>query len=154
MVLPKKTFVALVGQNAWHICTGVALPRASGKYLPSQLRTQKAGPEPDATARGAVGAGCWLRPNGSAKKFACEGAWCCFWAPPKKQSNRPSAAASRGASTPEPASAAAATSITRRRMRKKGNSVRNAYPPPTQQNRLRRGVPQPGFTLVRDGKRA
>jgi hypothetical protein len=56
------------------------LPRISGKYLPSQLRTQKAGPEPDAT-RGA-GAGLvlaerigedWpggpaLRPLGAAEK--------------------------------------------------------------------------------------
>src|ERR1700738_1089158 len=119
MVLPKKTFVALAGQNAWHICTGVALPRASGKYLPSQLRTQKAGPEPDATGGSAVGGGCGLRPDGSAKKFACEGAWCCccFWAPPKKKSNRPSADAKRGASTTEPASAVAATSIMRRRTR-------------------------------------
>jgi hypothetical protein len=117
MLLPKKTFVALAGQNAWHICTGVALPRASGKYLPSQLRTQKAGPEPDATVRGALGAGCWLRPNGSAKKFACEGAWRCFWTPPKKKSNRLSADAMPGASTTEPASAVAATSITQRRMR-------------------------------------
>src|SRR6266404_6924971 len=118
MVLPKNTFVALAGQNAWHIWTGVELPRASGKYLPSQLRTQKAGPEPDTTGRGTVGAGCWLRPNGSAKKFACDGAWrCCFWAPPKKKSNRPSADAMRGASATELASVTAATSIRRGRMR-------------------------------------
>ena len=57
MLLPKKTFVGLAGQNAWHICTGDALPRASGKYFPSQLRTQNAGPEADATERGG-GAGC------------------------------------------------------------------------------------------------
>src|ERR1700694_2376138 len=112
MVLPKKTFVALAGHTAWHLRIGAPCPRASGKYLPSQLRTQKAGPEPDATGRGAVGAGCWLRPNESAKKFACAGAWrCCFWAPPKKKSNRPSADAMRGASTTELASVTAATSI-------------------------------------------
>ena len=69
--LPKNTLVALAGQNAWHICTGVAPPRVEiGKYLPSQLRTQNAGPEP-AVATGFGGAGCWLRPNGSAKKLAC-----------------------------------------------------------------------------------
>ena len=54
IVLPKKTLVGLAGQNAWHIWTGVALPRASGKYLPSQLRTQNAGPPPEAT-------GAWRR---------------------------------------------------------------------------------------------
>ncbi len=72
MVLPKKTFVGLAGQNAWHIWTGVALLRASGKYRPSQLRTQKAGPEPPADAWRGAGAACWL--NGSAKKLACGGA--------------------------------------------------------------------------------
>src|ERR1700694_5347636 len=117
MVLPKKTFVLLAGQNAWQIWTGVALPRASGKYLPSQLRTQNAGPEPEATVRGG-GAACWLRPNGSAKKLACGGAFCCcgFWAPPKKKSNRPAAAASRGASATEQLRIAA-TGVMRRRMR-------------------------------------
>src|ERR1700730_12147211 len=116
MVPPKKTFVALAGQNAWHICTGVALPRASGKYLPSQLRTQKAGPEADATGRG--GAAGWVRPNGSAKKVACdEGLCCCFWKPPKKKWKRPSADAARGASPTEWASKAAATSSVRRRRR-------------------------------------
>ena len=35
----------------------VALARISGKYLPSQLRTQKAGPEPETTGR-AGGGGC------------------------------------------------------------------------------------------------
>src|SRR3982074_276211 len=154
MLLPKKTFVALAGQNAWHICTGVALPRVSGKYFPSQLRTQKAGPLPEAAWRGG-GAGCWLRPNGSAKKLACGAAFCCccFGAVPKKKSKKPSADAMRGASATEPASAVAATSIMRRRMRRSGKSLRNAYSTPTQQNPLGRGVPQPGFTLVRDGKR-
>ena len=77
MLLPKKTLVGLAGQNAWHIWTGVALPRASGKYRPSQLRTQNAGPPPEATGRGG-GAGGWFWPNGSAKKFACGGTWSCF----------------------------------------------------------------------------
>ena len=31
MWLPKKTLVGLAGQNAWHICTGEAMPRVSGK---------------------------------------------------------------------------------------------------------------------------
>ena len=118
MLLPKKTFVTLAGQNAWHIWTGEALPRISGKYLPSQLRTQNAGPEPDAIWRG-CGAGCWLRPNGSAKKLACGAAWrcCCFGAPPNRKSNRPSADAARGVTATAPASTAAATTIMRRRMR-------------------------------------
>src|SRR5450755_29086 len=119
MLPPKYTLVGLAGQNAWHIATGVALPRAiSGKYLPSQLRTQNAGPEPlDATGRGDA-AGCGLRPNGSAKKFACGGAFCCccFSLPPNRKSNRPSADATRGASATDAASAAVATSITQRRI--------------------------------------
>jgi hypothetical protein len=44
MLEPKKTLVWLAGQKAWHICAGEAAPRVSEKYLPSQLRTQKAGP--------------------------------------------------------------------------------------------------------------
>ena len=31
MLLPKKTLVGLAGQNAWHIATGEALLRISGK---------------------------------------------------------------------------------------------------------------------------
>ena len=73
ILLPHQTLVGLAGQKAWHICTGEALLRISGKYLPSQLRTQKAGPPAEATGRGGVGSWfCW--PNGSAKKFACGGA--------------------------------------------------------------------------------
>jgi hypothetical protein len=55
MVLPKNTLVGLAGQKAWHICAGLAPPRVvSGKYRPSQLRTQNAGPAPaDAAGRGA-----------------------------------------------------------------------------------------------------
>ena len=45
MLEPKKTSVGLAGQKAWHICVGEAAPRISGKYFPSQLRTQKPGPE-------------------------------------------------------------------------------------------------------------
>src|SRR3982751_3710135 len=104
MVLPKKTLVGLAGQNAWHICAGEALPRISGKYLPSQLRTQNAGPEPEATCRGADGAAaCGWRPKGSAKKLACGGAGrcCCFGAPANRKSNRPSADATRGVSATE-----------------------------------------------------
>ena len=50
--------VGLAGQKAWHVCAGEAAPRLSGKYLPSQLRTQKAGPELATTSRG--GGGCGL----------------------------------------------------------------------------------------------
>src|ERR1700751_2098393 len=115
MLLPKKTLVALAGQNAWHICTRVALPREEiGKYLPSQLRTQNAGPEP-AVAACFSGADCWLRPNGSAKKLACAGAWrCCCFCGLKKKSNRPSADATRGPSAAGPETIMA-TSIMRRR---------------------------------------
>src|SRR6185437_1537550 len=89
MLEPKNTLVWLAGQNDWHIATGEALARISGKYLPSQLRTQKAGPEPP-TVRGAGAACCWLL--GSAKKLACGGgAGRCGLAPPKRKSNRPSA---------------------------------------------------------------
>ena len=52
MLAPKKTLVGLAGQKAWHICAGEAAPRISGKYLPSQLRTQKAGPALTTTGRG------------------------------------------------------------------------------------------------------
>src|SRR3954468_8741714 len=108
MVLPKKTLVALAGQNAWHSCTGLALPRAvSGKYLPSQLRTQKAAPPPEAAGRGG-GAGCWLKPNRSAKKLPCGAAFCCcFWLPPKNTSNRLPADAARGDTASRVPSAAA-----------------------------------------------
>src|SRR6266851_8977290 len=117
MLEPKNTLVGLAGQNAWHIWTGEALPRISGKYRPSQLRTQKAGPEPVATARGG-GAACGLVPNGSAKKFACGEAWCCwaFCGAPNRKSNRPSAEEAPGASATGTA-IAAATSIKRRRLR-------------------------------------
>src|SRR5919204_585660 len=91
MLEPKNTLVGLAGQKAWHICTGDALPRVSGKYFPSQLRTQKAGPDPAIAGRAGGGAACWLRPKGS-KTFAC-GCWCCcdFCPPPKKKSSRLSA---------------------------------------------------------------
>src|SRR6478735_11622111 len=99
----------------------------SGKYLPSQLRTQKAGPEPAVRGAGAAAGWvcCGLRPNGSAKKLACEEAGR-FWPPPKNRSNRPSAEALPGASTRDAASDAAARNIARRRMREIANPVRNA----------------------------
>ena len=41
MLEPKKTLVELAGQKAWHNCAGEAgAAHISGKYLPSQLRTQ------------------------------------------------------------------------------------------------------------------
>src|SRR3954469_380057 len=126
----------------------------SGKYLPSQLLTQKAGPEPVTRGAAAGGAGCGLVPNGSAKKFACGGACrvCCFWPPPKNMSNRPSAETLPGTSMMVPASKAEAIEVARRRMREKANSVRNAYS--TQRNRThRRATGGGGFTIIRDGKR-
>src|SRR5947208_15821974 len=100
-----------------------------GKYLPSQLLTQKAGPEPATRGAAAGWAGCGLVPNGSAKKFACDEAAraCCFWPPPKNRSNRPSADTLPGTSMMDAARTAAAINIARRHMREKANSVRNAY---------------------------
>src|SRR6516164_7552237 len=106
MLEPKKTLVALAGQKACHICTGEAAPRIRGKYLPSQLRTQNAGPELATAGRG--GADCGLLLKGSVKIEACGGVWCCcFWKPPKKKSNRPSAELASGASAMGPMMAAA-----------------------------------------------
>jgi hypothetical protein len=91
---PKKTRVGLAGQKAWHIWAGAAAAGIKGKYLPSQLRTQKACPEPATTGRGGSRAGCELLPKGSTRKLACGGAGRLFGStPPKKKSNRPSAEA-------------------------------------------------------------
>src|SRR5678815_828840 len=94
----------------------------SGNYLPSQLRTQKAGPEP--AVRGALAAAGWvccgLRPNGS-KALEEPGRACCFCAPPKNRSNRPSAETLPGTSMMDAATDAAAMDIARRRMREKAN---------------------------------
>src|SRR5450755_2123996 len=98
MLEPKNTLVGLAGQKAWHIWTGEALPRIKGKYRPSQLRTQKAGPEP-ATAWRSAGA-----------------AWdaCGFRGSPNRKSSRPSAEAAAGASA---LAITAAESAKRRRLR-------------------------------------
>src|SRR6478672_13712945 len=112
MLEPKKTLVGLAGQKAWHICAGEAAPRISGKYLPSQLRTQKAGPALTTTGRGGD---C-----GSKDEVGCG----CFWPPPKKKSSKPSAALISGVSATGP-TMAAATSM-RRSLRRKDNSVRIA----------------------------
>ena len=92
----------------------------SGKYLPSQLRTQNAGPEPATRGAGAAAAaaavieaeriGEEIRLRG---RLSC----CCFWMPPKNMSNRPSAETLPGTSARDAASVPAATSIARRRMR-------------------------------------
>src|SRR6478735_3603750 len=103
MLEPKKTLVGLAGQNAWHICAGEAAPRISGKYLPSQLRTQKAGPALTTTGRGSGDCGLLLK-----NEVCC----CCFWPPPKKKSNKPSAALILGVSATGP-TMAAATSMRR-----------------------------------------
>src|SRR6187399_2493066 len=95
---PKKTLVGLAGQKAWHNCAGEVAPRISGKYLPSQLRTQKAGPALATTGRG--GADCGLLPEGA---VSC----CCFWPPPKKKSSKPSAALISGVSATGPTMVAA-----------------------------------------------
>src|SRR6476619_4558431 len=119
MLEPKKTLVALAGQKAWHIFAGEAVPRISGKYLPSQLRTQKEGPSLATTGRG--GADCGLLLKTLSKIEVC----CrCFCPPPKKKSSKPSAALISGVSATGP-TMAAATSM-RRSLRSKDNSVRNA----------------------------
>src|SRR6516225_12461852 len=105
MLEPKNTLVGLAGQKAWHICVGEAAPRISGKYFPSQLRTQKPGPELATTGRGGVGCGLLL--------LAKDAVWfCCFWLPPKKKSSKPSAELISGASATGP-TMAAATSMRR-----------------------------------------
>src|SRR3954468_22535335 len=98
MLEPKKTLIGLAGQKAWHICTGEAAPRTSGKYLPSQLRTQKAGPALTTAGRG--GGDCGLLLKGD---VCC----CCFWPPPKKKSSKPSAALISDVSATGPTMAAA-----------------------------------------------
>src|SRR5258708_5371733 len=102
MLEPKKTLVGLAGQKAWHICAGEAAPRINGKYLPSQLRTQKAGPALATTGRGAGDCGLALKtlPEG---EVCC----CCFWPPPKKKSSKPSAELVFGVSATGPMMAAA-----------------------------------------------
>src|SRR6516164_4511798 len=97
MLEPKNTLVELAGQKAWHICAGEAAPRISGKYLPSQLRTQKAGPELATTGRGEGVSGLLLK--GSPCGAAC---CCCPWKARKKKSNRPSAKLTSGASATGP----------------------------------------------------
>src|SRR5215831_5130688 len=99
MLEPKNTLVGLAGQKAWHICAGEAASRISGKYLPSQLRTQKAGPELATTGRGGGGCGLLL------KRLPKNGVWR-FW-PPKKKSSKPSAELISGASATRPMIAAA-----------------------------------------------
>src|ERR1700746_1411833 len=116
MLEPKNTLVGLAGQKAWHICADEALPRISGKYLPSQLRTQKAGPEFATTGRGGAAA-CCDAVAGSAKSAACgDGAErACALPPRKKKSNSPSAEARFGASRKGPVTAM--TSAIARRLR-------------------------------------
>ena len=61
--------------------------RASAeKYLPSQLRTQKAGPELATAGRGGPGCGLLLKMLSNSEGWD----WC-FWPPPKKKSSKPSA---------------------------------------------------------------
>src|SRR3954471_167641 len=107
MLEPKKTLVGLAGQKAWHIRAGEAAPRISGKYLPSQLRTQKAGPALTTTGRDGGGCGLLL------ERLSKNEAWCgCFWPPPKKKSSKPSAELISGVSATAP-TMAAATSMRR-----------------------------------------
>src|SRR5262245_27926021 len=99
MLEPKNTSVALAGQKASHIRVGEATPRLSGKYFPSQLRTQKLGPElrPDSwlgASDRSLGVGCTLALKTLSKKEL----WgCCFRLPPKKKSSKPSAELISGA---------------------------------------------------------
>ena len=99
--------------------TGEALPRVSGKYLPSQLRTQNAGPELPAATSGAAGRGLLVVAEGIGEETRLRRGLLLllFLEAAEKKSNRPSADATRGADTTVPASTTAATSIMRRRMR-------------------------------------
>src|SRR5258708_20388344 len=102
MLEPKNTSVELAGEKAGDVGGGEAAPSISGKYLPSQLRTQKAGPELATTSRG--GGGCELL----LKTLAKNEVWCCcFWPPPKKKSSKPWAELISGASATGPMMAAA-----------------------------------------------
>src|ERR1700741_2240102 len=99
MLEPKNTSVGLAGQKASHIRVGEAAPRLSGKYFPSQLRTQKPGPELmlgpglSSTDRSVCG-GCTL----ALKTLSKNELWgCCFWRTPKKKSSKPSAELISGA---------------------------------------------------------
>src|SRR6185312_6410993 len=123
MLEPKYTFVGLAGQKAWHICTAEAPPpRVNGKYRPSQLRTQKAGPE----LATAGGSGCGLLLKGFEEEFSCGETWrCSLCRPPKKKSKRPSAEASDGISAAAPAMLT--TTGTRYSLRRKDDFVPNAY---------------------------
>src|ERR1700752_4267846 len=109
MLEPKNTSVALAGQKASHSCAGEATPRLKGKYFPSQLRTQKLGPELttdsglESADRSACG-GCRLELKTLSKKELWGG---CFWLPPKKKSSKPSAELISGASAAGRAMAAA-----------------------------------------------
>jgi hypothetical protein len=109
MLEPKNTAVGLAGQKASHICVGEATPRISGKYFPSQLRTQKPGPElkpgPGLAATDpAGGGGCKL----VLKILSKNEVWGCrFWLPPKKKSSKPSAELISGASVTGPMTAVA-----------------------------------------------
>src|ERR1700741_2710519 len=118
MLEPKNTLVGLAGQKAWHICADEAAPRISGKYLPSQLRTQKAGPELATTGRGGSGSGLLL------KRLAKNEVWCCCFWPPKKKSSKPSAA--RISAPGATGLITAADTNMRRVLRGKDKSVRNA----------------------------
>src|SRR6478736_6163852 len=119
---PKKTLVGLAGQKAWHNCAGEAAPRISGKYLPSQLRTQNAGPALATTGRG--GGDCGLLLKGLPRDGAC---CCCFWPPPKNKSSNPWAALISGVSATGPTMVT--TTSMRRSLRRKDNSVRIACSP-------------------------
>src|SRR5881227_1221585 len=98
MLEPKETLVGLAGQKAWHICAGEAAPRIRGKYLPSQLRTQKAGPALTTAGRGGGDSGLLLL----RRLFKNEAWCCCFGPPPKKKSSKPSAELISGVSTTGP----------------------------------------------------
>src|SRR5215469_6380392 len=118
MLEPKNTLVGLAGQKAWHICVGEAAPRISGKYFPSQLRTQKPGPELATTGPGGGGCGLLLK-RLPKNEVGC----CCLWLPPKKKSSKSSAELISGASTTGPMMAA--TKSMRRSFRSKDISLPN-----------------------------
>ncbi len=136
--------VVVAGQNARHIWAGEARPRISGKYLPSQVRTQKAGPEPPAAAARVGGtycgfAGfCWLA-KGSAKEFDCCGTSRCGPGPLHSAEEEVEQAfgRSRGWSRSSGAARLAATSIARRAWDK---AVRNAHSDATEPAGTFRGL--------------
>ena len=133
----NKTLVALAGQNAWHSCTGVALPRGQRKiFAVAAAHAKRRSGAGDATGAGGGAAAGSGRTDRRRNWLAAAPARCCFCRPPKKKSNRPSAEAGPGTS----ASGAAQSSATHHAAphAPKSQLFTQRLLHPTQQTRMRR----------------